>query len=70
MCPINDEIVHSTVAHTSLHIEQLLLVTSIERNFSKQKITSSVFENPLEVFQTDGTISIPKEVILPWILPS
>jgi len=28
------------------------------------KITSFDFENPLEVFQTDGTISIPKEVIL------
>jgi len=28
------------------------------------KITSSDFENPLEVLQTDGTISIPKEVIL------
>ena len=28
------------------------------------KITSFDFENPLEVFQADGTISIPKEVIL------
>ena len=30
----------------------------------KTKNTPSDFENPLEVFQADGTISIPKEVIL------
>jgi hypothetical protein len=39
-------------------------------SLSQTKITSFDFENPLEVFQTDGTISIPKEVILPWALPS
>ena len=33
-------------------------------SLSQTKITSLDFENPLEVFQTDGTISIPKEVIL------